>query len=109
MHVLPSLLTVMQANNAAELPLESAQMKEVAEMLKDIRKVRAQSLGEQHTSVAEAACVISLMFICLKDSMQAGQSLQEAQQVLTQQNNASKFDLMLSTAQAGVRFAISAL
>lgn len=84
-------------------------MKEVAEMLRDIRKIRAQSLGEQHASVAEAACAICLLFICLKDSVQAGQSLQEAQQVLTQENITRKLGSMLDTAQAGVRFAITVL
>lgn len=68
----PMFLAVLQVN-VDELPLESTQMKEVAEMLKDIRKVRAKSLGEQHVSVAEAACVVSLLFICLRDSLQADQ------------------------------------
>ena len=93
-------LAVLQANDD-ELPLEDAQMKEVAEMLKDICKVRAKSLGEQHASVAEAACVVSLLFICLKDHLQAGQALQEAQQVLAQSNATNKLDSMLRIAQAG--------
>lgn len=96
----------LQASNA-ELPLEDAQMKEVAEMLNDICKVRAKSLGEQHASVAEAACVVSLLFICLKDSLKADQALQEAQHILAQQNAPSTFDSMLRTAQAGMQCAIT--
>lgn len=93
----------MQASDDVELPLESAQMKEVAEMLKDICKVRAQNLGEGHANVAEAACAIALLFICLKDSLQAAQALQQAQHVLTQQQLTSQHDLMLRTAQAGMQ------
>ena len=74
-------------------------MMEVAEMLKDICKVRANNLGEQHASVAEAGCVVSLLFICLRDTLQAEQALQE---VLAQQSATSKFDSMLRTAQAGL-------
>ena len=86
-------------------------MKEVAEMLKDVCKVRAQSLGNDHTSVAEAACAVSLLFIALKDQLQAKQALQEAEQALTQQSCGSKLALMLSTAQTGLQtgFAVTAL
>lgn len=83
-------------------------MKEVAEMLKDIRKVRAKSLGEQHVSVAEAACVVSLLFICLRDSLQADQALQEAQQALAEQDAMAGLGLMLRTAQAGMQYAVTA-
>ena len=76
-------------------------MKEVAEMLRDICKVRAKSLGEQHASVAEAACVVSLLFTCLKDHLQADQALQEAQQVLAQSHATGKLDDMLRIVQAG--------
>lgn len=94
-----------KANNE-ELPLEDAQLKEVAEMLKDICKIRAKSLGEEHAGVAEAACVVSLLFISLKDHLQAGQALQEAQHVLAQGNATSKFDSMLRIAQAGCAAAV---
>lgn len=94
-------LAVLQAGND-ELPLEGAQMMEVAEMLKDICKVRANNLGEQHASVAEAECVISLLFICLRDALQADQALQEAHRVLAQQTATSSFETMLRTAQAGL-------
>ena len=107
--VVIALLTlgVLQVD-VGELPLESTQMKEVAEMLKDIRQVRATSLGEQHVSVAEAACVVSLLFICLRDSLQADQALREAQQVLAEQDATSGLGLMLRTAQAGVQHAVTA-
>lgn len=64
-------------------------MMEVAEMLKDICKVRANNLGEQHASVAEAECVVSLLFVCLRDTLQTEQALQEAHRVLAQQSAAS--------------------
>lgn len=82
-------------------------MKEVAEMLKDIQKVRAKSLGEQHVSVAEAACVVSLLFICLRNSLQAHQALQEAQQALAEQDATSRIDMMLHTAHAGIQHAVT--
>ena len=72
-------------------------------MLKDIRKVRITSLGDSHASVAEAACVLSLLFICLPDAVQADQCLQDAQQILSQQSLAGKFTRMLDTAQAGLK------
>ena len=72
-------------------------------MLKDIHKVRVKTLGEQHVSVAEAACVLALLFVCLQDVLQAGQSLQDAQQVLSEQTATNKLGTLLSTAQAGLQ------
>lgn len=93
----------MQAAPLGELPLQAGQLKEAAGMLKDIRKVRVTSLGDSHASVAEAACVVSLLFICLQDALQADQCLQDAQQILSQQSSAGKLTRMLDAAQAGLK------
>ncbi len=93
----------MQAAPLGDLPLQAVQLKEAAEMLKDIRKVRVTSLGGSHASVAEAACVLSLLFICLQDTLQADQCLQDAQQILSQQSMAGKLTRMLDAAQAGLQ------
>ncbi len=98
----------MQMSDLAGLPLEATQLHEVAEMLRDIRKVRVKSLGEEHVSVAEAACVLCLLYICLHDALQAGQSLQEAQHV-SQKAVSNKLDAMLSTAREGLQFVTSGL
>ena len=83
--------------------MEAAQLQEVAEMLKDIQKVCIKSLGETHASVAEAACVLALLFICLQDPLQADQCLQDAQQIVSQQTMTSKLDKLLGAAHAGVQ------
>ena len=85
------------------LPLEAAQLSEVAEMLRDIRKIRMQSLGEEHIGVAEAACVLSLLYISLQDAEQAVQSLHDAQHNLLQEPVSGKLGMMLSIAQAGLQ------
>ena len=99
----------MQAAPVGELPLQAGQLKEAAEMLKDIRKVRVTSLGDSHASVAEAACVLSLLFICLQDALQADQCFQDAQQILSQQSMAGKLTGMLDAAQAGLQLVSSGL
>lgn len=84
------------------LPLKTAQLQEASQMLTDILQVRVKQAGDQHVSVGEAACVLTLLYLCLSDSSSARQSFQGAQALL---QGASKFAGLLAVTQSALRLA----
>lgn len=95
------MANTLQAPELGDLPLEGCQLKEVAEMLKDIHAIQIKQAGASHTNVARAACVLSLLFVCLHDAVAADQLLQDAKRMLNPQIGTAD-DAMLSTAQRGM-------
>ena len=96
----------MQDADKCILPLKEAQLQEASQMLTDILAVRTRHSGKQHINVAEAACVLSLLYLCLKDHFNAKQNFQSAQMLLSQQAETSKFEALLGTACVGLQVAV---
>ncbi|WIA32992.1 hypothetical protein OEZ86_006151 [Tetradesmus obliquus] len=67
-----------------ELPVGRLQLVEVAEMLQDICKLRADALGQQHPGAAAAHTAAGLALAELGDSDRAMQELQAAKSLLRQ-------------------------
>ena len=72
-------------------------------MLKDIHQIQIKGVGESHVNVAEAACVLSLLFVCLHDNLAANKLLQDAKRIMADQGATPSFDAMLNTAQKGLQ------
>ena len=72
-------------------------------MLKDIHQIQIKGVGESHVNVAEAACVLSLLFVCLHDRLAADLSLQDAKRIMAEQSATPSFHAMLNTAQMGLQ------
>lgn len=85
------------------LPLKVAQLQEASQMLTDILNMRSQQSGEQHVSVGEVACVLTLLYLCLKDLDNAKQSFLGAQILSSRQAGTSKFSPLLSTTQTALK------
>ena len=94
---------LLQEADKCMLPLKEAQLQEASQMLTDIQAVRSKQFGEHHTSVGETACVLSLLYLCLKDIASASQSFCIAESLLSQQESSSKLTDLMSTVQIGLK------
>ena len=100
-------LMILQVSDIDTLPLSEVQLHEASQMLTDILQMRTNRTGENHVGVGELACVMTLLFLCLKDVSIARQHFQDAQRVLSEQPEKNKFDGLLGTAQAGLTAVIA--
>ena len=94
---------VLQEADKCMLPLKEAQLQEASQMLTDIQSVRSKHFGEHHSSVGEIACVLSMLYLCLKDIASASQSFHIAQILLLKQDNPSKLTDLMSMVQTGLQ------
>ena len=94
---------ILQAVDAQTLPLNDVQLREASQMLTDILQIRAKWGGESHKGVGEVACVMTLLFLCLKDVSTAKQRFQDAQRVLSQQPATNRYGALMGVAQAGLQ------